>query len=380
MSLFLLTFLLLYGGMHLYGYRRLTGAFDFSMPVAACIIFFMAVMVCAPILVRLAERSGLDEVAVPLAYAGYTWMGLLFLFCVTSVTIDAGRLLMRLAETLWGRDVLHLLPNSRQAFVAAALVSFSVAVYGYFEARSIRTQRVTLATKKLPPSIARFTIVQISDVHLGLIVGAERLRRIVEIISAAHPDMLVSTGDLVDGQINSLGDLAGELRSLEPRYGKFAVTGNHEYYAGIDHAMAFTRQSGFKIIHNGRIDAGGVLTVAGVDDPAGQAFGSREVAETEVLENAPQGRFVLLLKHRPVVARESLGLFDLQLSGHVHKGQIFPFGMVTRLFYPVGTGLLSLGENAALYVSRGTGTWGPPLRVLAPPEVTIIELVNAGKE
>lgn len=380
MSLFLLTFFVLYGGMHYYGYRKLVGAFTISTPIAVCLILFMAFMVCAPILVRLAERNGLETLAEPLAFAGYSWMGFLFLFCVAAMAVDAVCLLARAGGALLGMDAALILPNVRQAFTAACLVSLGVAVYGYFEALSPRTEKVVIATSKLPRSIARFTIVQVSDVHLGLIVGGERLRRIIARIEEARPDMLVSTGDLVDGQMNSPGNLAAELAKLNPRYGKFAITGNHEFYAGIDHALDFTRGAGFTVLRGRSVDAGGVLTVAGVDDPAGQSFGTRAIPEREVLEKSVGEKFVLLLKHRPVVAGDSAGLFDLQLSGHVHKGQIFPFGLVTRLFYPAGTGFLPVDGSGSLYVSRGTGTWGPPIRFLAPPEVTVIELVNTGKE
>lgn len=380
MSLFLLTFFLLYGGMHLYAYRKLAAAFSLPTPASACIILFMAVMVCAPILVRLAEKSGLESVAVSLAYAGYTWMGLLFLFSVSSTAIDLGFLLFKLCGKLLSRDVAPLLPTGRQLFLASCLASVSISVYGFFEAMRIRPERLTIETRKLPPFVSRLTIVQISDVHLGLIVGRERLRKITGIIEEARPDMLVSTGDLVDGQMDSLGDLAEMLQKINPRYGKFAVTGNHEYYAGFEHAMDFTRQSGFKLVHNARIDVGGVLEVVGVDDPAAEALGIRRVAEADLLGKTSPGRFVLLLKHRPVASGEVAGRFDLQLSGHVHKGQIFPFGLITRLFYPVGTGYHRLGRTSSLYVSRGTGTWGPPIRFLAPPEVTIIELINVGKE
>jgi uncharacterized protein len=121
---------------------------------------------------------------------------------------------------------------------------------------------------------------------------------------------------------------------------------------------------------------GGFMTVVGVDDPAGTRFGYGKIKEEAILENVSHGRFILLLKHRPVLTKQSVGLFDLQLSGHIHKGQIFPFEIITYLFYPVKTGLSRIMAASYLYVSRGTGTWGPPIRFLAPPEVTVIELVG----
>jgi predicted MPP superfamily phosphohydrolase len=375
-SLFLLTFLLLYGGMHYYAYYKLAAAFFLPVPAVIGVALFMAAMLCAPLFVRLAEREGMETTAMITAYAGYSWMGLLFLFFTASLAIDCGRLLACGAGLLLERNFSPFLPNNRQAFVLALLGALAVAFYGYFEALAIRTEKVVIETGKLPSAIGRLTIVQISDVHLGLVVGKERLRRIIGKIEDAHPDMLVSTGDLVDGQMDSMSDLASELRRVHAGYGKFAVTGNHEYYAGIEHAMDFTRQAGFTVLHGAVTEVNGLLTVAGVDDPSGLRFGNRTAVEKELLNMANQEKFVLLLKHRPVVAKEVAGHFDLQLSGHIHKGQIFPFGLVTRLFYPVRTGFSRQDSLPSLYVSRGTGTWGPPIRFLAPPEVTIIELVN----
>jgi predicted MPP superfamily phosphohydrolase len=373
-SLFLLLFFLLYGGMHFHAYRKITGAFSLPLPAAVLLIFFMGVMVCAPLLVRLAEREGLESVAAPLAYAGYLWMGILFLFFTTSVFMDGVRLLFRCSGFLSHGAQL----TDRQAFLASLFVSLGIAVYGFYEAGDIRTEKVVIRTHKLPRALARLTLVQISDVHLGLIIKERRLQAIVRVIENAQPDVLVSTGDLVDGQMDGMETLAAELQKLKPVYGKFAVTGNHEYYAGIEKSLVFTRLAGFSVLRGESQDVGGVLTIAGVDDPAAERAGILSRGERDILEKIPVDRFVLLLKHRPVLGKESVGRFDLQLSGHVHKGQIFPFSVLTRLVYPVATGLSHWGVSA-LYVSRGTGTWGPPIRFLAPPEVTVIELVRTGE-
>jgi predicted MPP superfamily phosphohydrolase len=204
-----------------------------------------------------------------------------------------------------------------------------------------------------------------------------RLTRILEKVKRANPDVLVSTGDLVDGQINDLEGLTKLLNEINPRYGKFAITGNHEFYAGISHALDFTEKAGFTILRDEVVTVGGIITIVGVDDPTGNYFGvSKNIPEKALLSRLPRERFTLFLKHRPLMEQSSLGLFDLQLSGHVHKGQIFPFNLLTRLYYPTNAGLLNLPLNSQVYVSRGSGTWGPPIRFLAPPEVTVIELVH----
>ena len=141
-------------------------------------------------------------------------------------------------------------------------------------------------------------------------------------------------------------------------------------------ATTFLQRSGFDLLRGGCRDAGDYLTVVGVDDPAGGQSGEfRDNDEQRLLASVPAGRFVLLLKHRPVVSPDSQGRFDLQLSGHVHKGQVFPFNLLTWLSFPVRAGLNPLAGGGVLYVSRGSGTWGPPIRFLAPPEVTVIDLV-----
>ena len=125
------------------------------------------------------------------------------------------------------------------------------------------------------------------------------------------------------------------------------------------------------------MNIGGLINIAGVDDPAGRMLqNSTTISEKELLLNLQKNIFTLLLKHRPVVDKGSCGLFDLQLSGHVHKGQIFPFSIITWLYYPVDSGVANLMDSSYLYVSRGAGTWGPPIRFLSPPEVTLIELIH----
>jgi hypothetical protein len=208
-------------------------------------------------------------------------------------------------------------------------------------------------------------------------VKGERLKHIVEEIKKAQPDILVSTGDLVDGQIDTLTEHATFLRDIQPRYGKFAITGNHEFYAGLDHALDFTRAAGFVVLREQGVDVAGVINIAGVDDPTVDAFGlPQEISETKLLSGLSRQRFTILLKHRPVIEKDSLGKFDLQLSGHTHNGQIFPFNFVVRRFYPLITGYFTLPNDAHLYVSRGAGTWGPPIRFLSPPEITVIDLIH----
>jgi len=180
----------------------------------------------------------------------------------------------------------------------------------------------------------------------------------------------------VDGQMNNPTELMSILKEVPVTYGKLAIPGNHEYYAGIRRSLEFTQNAGFTMLRGEVKLCLPWLSVAGLDDPAGRGNGGwKEVSEKEILSRIPEDHFRLLLKHRPYLDESSQGLFDLQLSGHTHKGQIFPFTLIIKLLYPIDGGRLDLANGSTLYVSRGTGTWGPPNRFLVPPEVTVIDLV-----
>jgi predicted MPP superfamily phosphohydrolase len=381
MSLFLLTFFFLYSSLHLYIFLKINAAFALGTGSFIALIIFMAIMICAPILVRVSERQGLEFLARLLSYAGYTWMGLAFLFFTSSLCIDLYRFCVFVIGLVMRMDLSSLSPAPRLAFLIPFLLTATIATYGYFEALFIRSEHIVIASPKVPKGVKNFTIVQISDVHLGLIVREGRLQKILNKVKEAQPDILVSTGDLVDGQIDDLGGLAELLSEIHPRYGKFAVTGNHEFYAGLDQALRFTERAGFTMLRGETKDVAGFMTIAGVDDPAGRQVGLfRGTSEQPLLAGVSGERFALLLKHRPVIGKETQGLVDLQLSGHTHKGQIFPFTYASKAFYPYNAGPVSLPGNFYLYVSRGSGTWGPPIRFLAPPEVTIITLVHADRK
>ena len=378
-GIFLLVFFLIYGGVHLYLFLGARASLALGVKSGLLLALFMAVMVIAPIIVHGADQSGLRSVALFFAWTGYLWMGFAFLLFCLSLIFDCYRLLVHLGGYLLSCDPSGLVPSARYRFISLVCLAFILALYGSFEALRIRTETITVRTSKLPAGIERFRIVQISDLHLGLIVGEKRLNLMLEKVRAATPDMLVSTGDLVDGETNNLSEMAVLLREINPPCGKYAVTGNHEFYAGLDPSVAFTKRAGFTVLRGETAAVGDFLTVAGVDDPTGTIYRNREgKPEKELLAEVPRDRFTVLLKHQPTVTAPSPAPFDLQLSGHTHKGQIFPFTLLTRLAFSYNSGRYRLSNGATLYVSRGTGTWGPPMRLLAPPEVTIIDLVPDG--
>ncbi len=382
MIMFVVSFLSLYSLLHFYIFIKAKSALALSLRSSVILVFFMLLMVAAPAIVRYLEKYELEFLARVAAYIGYTWLGFLFLLVCSSIVIDLYRLLLYCASFVPGMgagvDVVRSALSARAYFVIGLSVSVGIVVYGTFEARWIRVESVIVRSAKIPARVSPVRIAQISDAHIGLIVRDDRVGRIMERVKATKPDLFLSTGDLVDGEVTSLGRLADMLQEVNPRYGKFAITGNHEFYAGIEQAMAFTKRAGFTMLRGESTTIEDFLTIVGVDDPSGPGMikGDSD-REKKLLAESSRERFTLLLKHRPDVERGNLGLFDLQLSGHVHKGQVFPFRLITRLFYPMCAGFYSLANNSSLYVSGGSGTWGPPIRFLAPPEVTLIELVHA---
>jgi predicted MPP superfamily phosphohydrolase len=219
------------------------------------------------------------------------------------------------------------------------------------------------------------TIVQITDLHLGILGDEAYFQQVVDTVNAVDPDIIVSTGDLVDMQLDHLHEFKAIMSGLRARLGKYAVYGNHEALAGLDASRAFTETIGFTLLSNSGTTIDNLINLVGVNDPAVERWGqTTPVDEPVLLKQFDNGLFTLLLKHQPRIDPASQGLFDLQLSGHTHGGQIFPFGLLIHLFYKEPFGFSRIDNKSSLYVSRGTGTWGPPMRVLASPEITIVRL------
>jgi predicted MPP superfamily phosphohydrolase len=377
--LFLVVFFVIYGLLHLYAFFKAKAALRFSTGTGLAVLLFMTVMTLSPFFVYQLEKAGLESFARGMSYTGFLWMGALFIFVSAAFFLDIYRLMVWIAGSIISSKLPMHIPSARSCFILALFAAAAVNVYGHYEASDIRTEVIIVKSSKIPKRAGGFKIVQISDVHLGLIVREERLKGIVEAVKNADPDLLVSTGDLVDGQINKLHGLAELLQQIQPEYGKYAVTGNHEYYAGLEQAMSFTEKAGFVLLRGSAVDVGGIINLVGIDDSTGRRFGLyTAIDENDLLSGVDRAGFTILLKHRPRVVQGASGLFDLQLSGHTHKGQVFPFSLITRFYFPHDAGLMKLENDSSLYVSRGTGTWGPPIRFLSPPEITVIELVHEG--
>ena len=312
MLIFLLVFVSIYSGLHLYGLIKVRQAQALDTLGIISLIIFMAIMIFAPIGVRLLESAGFEKTARMLAYIGYTWMGLLFLFISAAFAFDMYRLLLAIGKFIFQANLSGITPTPRLIFIISLIFSVSVAIYGSFEAIRIQTEHITIKTSKIPKEVGRVRIVQISDVHVGLIVGKNRLEKILDKVKAAKPDIFISTGDLVDGQMDDVSALTHMFREIPAKYGKFAVTGNHEFYAGLDRSLAFTKEAGFKTLQGEGHSINGFLNIAGVDDIAGEGSGLiTDISEKALLSPLPKDKFTLFLKH--AFLHNTLDLLDLDM-------------------------------------------------------------------
>jgi predicted MPP superfamily phosphohydrolase len=251
--------------------------------------------------------------------------------------------------------------------VVAALSAFGIRS----ALRGIQIRELDVKLRGLPPELAGFRLVQISDVHVGPLLRKDWVAGIVERIRGLSPDLVAITGDLVDGRVHELREQVAPLAKIDARRGVFFVTGNHEYYSGVEEWYAHLPSLGVRPLRNERVEVAPGLELAGIEDPTGQPdLGA-------ALRGRDPSRALVLLAHQPRQFQEAAkhGV-PLTLSGHTHGGQIWPFSWLVALAQPYLAGLHRRGDSQ-LYVSRGTGFWGPPMRVFAPAEITLLRLQPA---
>ncbi|MFH8514988.1 metallophosphoesterase [Streptomyces gelaticus] len=258
---------------------------------------------------------------------------------------------------------------------AAAVAGLGTVGYGtYGVLRGPRVKRITVPLAKLPRSAHGFRIAVVSDIHLGPVLGRAHTQRIVDTINRTQPDLVAVVGDLVDGTVADLGPAAEPLARLSSRQGNFFVTGNHEYYSGAAQWIDQVRELDLHPLENARVEIGG-FDLAGVNDVAGESEGQGPDF-ARALGDRDRTRAAVLLAHQPVVIHDAVAHgVDLQLSGHTHGGQLWPGNHIADLANPTVAGLDRYGDTQ-LYVSRGAGAWGPPVRVGAPSDITVVELAS----
>ena len=376
MSLFLLSALL-----HAYVGMRVVAALPGAWAPAAFILLLLAGAVCTP-LGLVGRRYARQPLADRLTWVGLVFMGLLSSMAVLAVVRDAVLLVLWVAEAV---GVTGMAPQrfTQATAMAVPVLGALFTLWGLANARrTARTVTVEVPITGLPPALQGFTIAQISDIHVGPTIKGPYLQAIVDSVNRMAPDLVAITGDLVDGSVTELGAHVAPLADLRARHGSFFVTGNHEYYSGAAAWVAELQRLGIPTLMNRHvvlIHGDAHLVLAGVADFSAHHFDPRERSDPQAaMHGAPASAAVrVLLAHQPRSASAAAAAgFDLQLSGHTHGGQFLPWNFLVRLQQPFTAGLHRL-DRLWVYVSRGTGYWGPPKRLGAPSEITRIRLVAA---
>jgi predicted MPP superfamily phosphohydrolase len=373
MKWFLAIFFSVYSLMHLYVFLRLIKP-NFSTQKNIAFFVLFCLMVLSPILWRALEAKENGTLTYWVAFLSLLWMGFILYVVFFSLAVDTYRGLVFLSKHLFGVNPIPT-PSSRLSMYLVLFLSLCVSVYSYYETLHLQVVKVKIETDKIP--VKKLRILHISDLHLGPVMREDKINLIREVWEREKPDLIVSTGDLVDGSMEGKDNLAHLLASMSAPLGKFAVLGNHEYYRGFEQAVEFTQKAGFILLRGEVRDLGPILVV-GVDDDDCRFFNAcrGETNEYKLLKSTQRSKFVLLLKHKPKIDPASVGLFDLMLSGHTHGGVYRPIGqLILKRLFLTDRGLLRLG-NSYIFVSKGVGTGGPPMRLFSPPDVALIDLVK----
>lgn len=344
----------------------------FQLLGALCLLASL-LLVPAGLLARAVKRQPLSD---RLAWAGLLAMGLFSSLLVLTLARDAGLLLLRLTGT-------RAAAWTTWSALAVPLLAGLVTLIGLVNARRVaRVVDVEVPIKNLPQALHGFTIAQISDIHVGPTIKHGYLDAIVRAVNALDADLIAVTGDLVDGSVSHLAPHTAPLAHLSARHGAYFVTGNHEYYSNAHDWIVEVRRLGLTVLMNEHVvleHDGAALLVAGVTDYSAHHFDESHRSDPHAaLAGAPRHvTMKLLLAHQPrsAMAAADAG-FDLQLSGHTHGGQFFPWNLFVPLQQPYTSGLNRLRE-LWVYTSRGTGYWGPPKRLGAPSEITRLRLIAA---
>jgi predicted MPP superfamily phosphohydrolase len=402
LAIFLVIAVSLLGGMHWYLWLRLVRDPALADPwrrlLSVALIVLTFSVPIGMLALRLAPRP-LDRI-IPVA--AFTWLGVGFLLFVAVLALDLARLAAEGATLL--ADYLRARPEppadpARRVFVAralagtAAVATAGVSAYAFRKATGpAEVSEVPVRLERLPPALSGLTIAQISDLHVGPTIVARDVRRIVDQVNGLRPDVVAITGDLVDEGVGALRAAVSHVGDLRARYGVYFVTGNHEYYVpserpgslGASEWMEELRRLGVRVLRNERVtigDAGASLDLAGVDDYSAPGPGHAANLAKAVAGRDPD-RSLVLLAHQPrtgAVADSVRSGVELQISGHTHGGQIAPWNLVVAAVFPYVKGLYRHEEDGRagqVFVSRGTGYWGPPLRLGAPPEIAKLVLTR----
>ncbi|MFH1262982.1 MAG: metallophosphoesterase [Pseudomonadota bacterium] len=357
-------------GMHVYIRWRLVVATDMARPWRSIFTILLIVLAASFPLTFFANRVFPPFWREIVLAIGFTWLGISFLLFAGHLAVELPRLFFGPAGSTVSRSITW-------STTGAVFILSVFSVWNAIREPAMTHLRITLPY--LPKSLSGTTILQISDIHAGGLIPKYRIREILRNAKELKPDLVAITGDLVDGSAAYHAETLSMIGELKAKYGVYFVTGNHEYYSGVEEWLSFLKNLGVRVLRNERVAIGtkeASFDLAGVDDPTGRMAPGHGTDIPKAMQGRDPGRAVVLLSHNPIQVFEA-AKYDvgLVLSGHTHNGQIWPFNYLVKIHHPHITGVHHVG-NTELYISQGTGFWGPPMRFLTRGEMTLVELVS----
>lgn len=319
---------------------------------------------------RFLERKFLNAVSAFFVWVGSFWLGAMVYFLLFVILIDV----IRLFNLLFGFLPVSLYSADYRSmfFLAVNASVILIVILGYLNAANPVVKKLNINISKKAGGLKSLKIVMASDIHLGTIINRKRLRKIVDIINSLSPDIILLPGDVVDEDIGPvIKQNAGELlRTLKAIYGVYAVTGNHEYIGGVGPSVEYLTEHGLIQLRDKTVKVAESFYIIGREDRASKGFaGIRRKPLNQLIEGVDKNLPVILMDHQPLRLEEAeVNGIDLQLSGHTHHGQLWPFSFITKKLYEVSMGYKQKG-NTHYYVSCGVGSWGPPIRTGNRPEI-----------
>lgn len=325
---------------------------------------------------RLAENISRNFTTDFLVIVGSFYLGLMVYAFLVILVIDIFRLLNHFLSifpaflTHNPQKITHLVT------LGGLLLVFLIVFFGYVNTLFLRVRTFPIEIKKSAGELKELNLVMVSDVHLGTVIRSGRLEKIVDKINNLQPDIVLLPGDIVDEDVNSVAEqnMARILQKLKTKYGVFAASGNHEYFGGVEAAVSYMSQAGITVLQDSVVKVADAFYVAGRKDLMSERMGDSRKSLDWILREVDKSRPIILMDHQPYhleVPRQN-GV-DLQLSGHTHHGQLFPFNYITRMIYDLSWGYAKI-ENTQYYVSCGVGTWGPPIKTNSYPEIVLLNL------
>jgi hypothetical protein len=368
------------GLIHWFLYARLVMALEITSPALLWPLRIVAVLLALSyLLVRVSERFTPEPLSSVGEWTAATWIGVMFELLWMTLVLYLLKVVFWLTG-IWGRfapDTVTLM--GRWSVIAVASAAILLCGYAMYRAtRPACVAHATVPVKNFRPELQNLTIAMAADFHAGPLVDVKQVRRMARQIVSSKPDLILLPGDVLDHTPSRIRRIADAFRELHAPLGVYATTGNHEYYINVREAVSLIEESGIRVLNNEAVTLPQGLVIAGIADRTALQFRIPRPTVSEFVAEQPDSLPVILLNHTPMgdeASAASEAGVDLIVSGHTHAGQIWPFSIFTKMAFTYHHGLYKL-KRGYILTTAGIGTWGPPMRLGAPPEFVLIKLVS----